>query len=95
PVEWKKECWAGFEAFVSLGLLAAAFYMFSVWLSPESQLLRNRPYLFGIITLYGFSWGAALSAFRYGKGFGRILGAIMLFIHIYLVYSFQNVREHM
>ena len=94
PVERKRECWATFEALVSFGLLAAAFYVLIVWLRPETHLLRIRVYAFVIITLYGFSCGTALSAFRYGKGLGRMLGVIMLIIDFYLLSSFLNVRNH-
>lgn len=90
PVERKRECWATCEALISFGLLAAAFYVLIVWLRPEIHLLRIRIYALVIITLYGFSCGTALSAFRYGKGLGRRFGAIMLIIDFYLLCSFLN-----
>ncbi|MCC6698591.1 MAG: hypothetical protein IT365_23410 [Candidatus Hydrogenedentes bacterium] len=94
PVEWKRECWATCEALISFGLLSAAFYILIAWLRPETHLLRIRIYAFGIIALYGFSCGTALSAFRYGKGLGRNFGAIMLLIHFFLVCSFLDAHHH-
>lgn len=93
PEDWKQELWAAFEALVSFGLLAAFFrVIFSGYLRHGVPIRTIQLTIFGLIVLYAFSFGFALSACRYAKGFGRILGVVMLVMLGYVLLSFVGAH---
>ncbi len=94
PEDWKRELWAAVEALVSFGLLAAFFRLAATGFMRDGVPVRTiQLTIFGLIVLYAFSFGFALSACRNAKGFGRILGVVMLVLLAYVLLSFAGAHH--
>lgn len=87
--------WAAVEGIVSITLLGTvAFTLLRVREFRRFDVLTNQYAVLGLIVLYALSCGAALSAIRFGRERGRLLGVFALVLHCLFVWHFFVPKTH-
>lgn len=86
---WDRKRWAAAEGIISIALLFTVAYIFlRVREYRRFDILINQYAVLGLIILYAISCGAALSAIRFGRERGRLLGVLAVVLHFLFIWYF-------